>query len=171
VIKGILEVSRICVGIAAVKTAGPDDVLVTLGLGSCVAVAIRDEEKRYGSMAHIMLPQKDFGRRRENENMNKYADIAIAAAIRALEERGCQRSTMTAKIAGGAHMFDVGQDDQVDIGRRNVEAVVEILKAWEIPLIAADTGGNQGRTVEFSVHSGEFLVRTVRGGQRHIKTV
>jgi len=156
------------VGIAQLKTAGPGDSLATLGLGSCVVIAIYDAASQRGSLAHIMLPHEAFGRRREGENMLKYADVAIPEAVRLLEEQGSPRASLSAKIAGGSRMFDLSKDSQGDIGQRNVKAVREILANLDIPLIASDTGGNRGRSVEFRPESGELRVRSVYGPEKII---
>jgi chemotaxis protein CheD len=156
------------VGIAQLKTAGPGDSLATLGLGSCVVIAIYDSASKQGSLAHIMLPHKAFGRRREGENMFKYADVAIPEAMRLLEERGCSKASLSAKIAGGSRMFDLAMDSHGDIGQRNVKAVKEILANLDIPLIACDTGGNRGRSVEFTPETGELQIRTVYGPKKII---
>lgn len=161
--------SRTVVGIADLRTAGPGEVLASLGLGSCVAVAIRDRLRRLGALAHIMLPRPGDGRRREGENMNKYADVAVAEAVRSLESAGCRRADLEAKIAGGASIFDLGRGTECgDIGARNVEAVVRALRAEKVRLLASDVGGREGRTVEFSPDSGELAVKTVRGLWRSI---
>lgn len=160
--------NRITVGIAELKAASGNDVLITLGLGSCVVTALYDEDLGLGSLAHIMLPRQAFGRRRSDENMLKYADVALPAAISLLEEAGSGRERLRAKIAGGAHMFDLAKEKLIDIGERNVEAVTAILAELEIPLVASDTGGNRGRSVEFRVKTGELSVRTIRGGIRTI---
>ncbi len=141
---------------------------MTLGLGSCVVVALYEREKTIGTLAHIMLPNQASGRRREGENMNKYADIAIPESVRLLEEKGGRRAVMTAKIAGGACMFDLSRDGNPDIGRRNVEAVKMILGELNIPLQGEDTGGGRGRSVEFFLATGELRVRTILGGERVI---
>jgi chemotaxis protein CheD len=160
-------VSRLAVGIAAVRTGGPGEVLAAIGLGSCVAVAIRDRSRKRGSLAHIMLPQQNDGRRRPGENLCKYADVAVPEAVRALELVGCRRSDMEAKIAGGASIFDLGRGAEcADIGSRNVEAVIRALGEQGIPLLGSDVGGREGRTVEFSVDSGVLVVKTVRGARR-----
>jgi len=159
--------SRIAVGIADLRTGGPGDVLAAVGLGSCVAVAIRDRARLRGSLAHIMLPQQIDGLRRVGENMNKYADVAVPEAIRALEYIGCYRADMEAKIAGGASIFDLGRGAEGgDIGRRNVEAVIRALEEQGIPLLCSDVGGREGRTVEFSIDTGEMTVKTVRGARK-----
>lgn len=156
------------VGIAQLKTAGPGDTLATLGLGSCVVIAIRDSVTKQGSLAHVMLPHEAFGRRREGENMLKYADVAIPEAVRLLEELGCSRSSLSAKIAGGSRMFDLSKESQGDIGQRNIKAVRELLAGLDIPLVGSDTGGNRGRSVEFDPGSGELQVRTVYGPEKII---
>ena len=158
--------SRHMVGIAQLKTAGPGDSLATLGLGSCVVVALHDAATKNSCLAHVMLPYQAFGRRREGENMLKYADVAIPEAVRLLEEMGCSRSSICAKIAGGSRMFELSKDSQADIGQRNVKAVQEILAELKIPLLAGDTGGNRGRSVEFYSDTGELQVRTVYGAEK-----
>lgn len=160
--------ARHMVGIGQLKTAGPGDTLATLGLGSCVVVALRDTVSRWGSLVHVMLPYQAFGRRREGENMLKYADVAIPEAVRFLEEQGSSRQAITAKLAGGSRMFDLSKDSQADIGQRNVRAAREILAGLKIPIIATDTGGNRGRSVEFETETGELRVRTVYGPEKII---
>jgi len=161
-------VSRIAVGIAEVRAGGPADVLATVGLGSCVVVALRDPVRIRGALAHIMLPRQSDGRRRAGENMGKYADVAVPEAVRALELLGCRRGDLTAKIAGGASLFDFGRAEGGDIGSRNAEAVVQVLAQQGIPVLAADVGGREGRTVEFVVATGELVVRTIRGPRRSL---
>ena len=159
--------SRLLVGIADLRAAGPGEMLAALGLGSCVAVAIRDRSRRRGALAHIMLPRQGEGRRREGENMTKYADAAVTAAVRSLEGGGSRRADLEAKIAGGASMFDLGRGTECgDIGARNVDAVVRALAAEGVRLVASDVGGREGRTVEYSVDTGELAVKTVRGFRR-----
>jgi chemotaxis protein CheD len=161
--------SRIAVGIADLRIGGPGEVLAAVGLGSCVAVAVRDRVRRRGSLAHIMLPQQGDGLRRDGENMRKYADVAVPEAIRALENIGCNRADMEAKIAGGASIFELGRGvDGGDIGTRNVEAVIRALAQQGIPLLGSDVGGREGRTVEFSIDTGELSIKTVRGVRRSV---
>jgi len=63
------------VGMADFKIGAGDDVLVTLGLGSCVGIVLYDKFKRIGGMAHIMLPSsKEI---RNNANRAKFADTAL----------------------------------------------------------------------------------------------
>jgi chemotaxis protein CheD len=82
-----------------------------------------------------------------------------------MERCGGVRSRMTAKIAGGAKMFEwTGKP----IGDRKVEAVKKELQRLNIRVIAEDTGGNYGRTIQFDSKDGSLLIKTVGKGARII---
>ena len=44
------------VGMADLKLCLPPAGITTLGLGSCVGVALRDTVNKVGGLAHVMLP-------------------------------------------------------------------------------------------------------------------
>jgi len=44
------------VGMADLKTCKAPDGVTTLGLGSCVGIALRDPVLKIGGLVHIMLP-------------------------------------------------------------------------------------------------------------------
>lgn len=58
--------------------------------------------------------------------------------------------------------------DTMRIGPRNVEAVKKELKKNSIPIIAEDTGGNSGRTIEFNPATCMLNIRTVNQGVMEI---
>lgn len=144
------------------------DVLVSLGLGSCVGVAIWDPEKKVGGMAHIMLPTVEGCGKRDDPdfNVNKFADCAIPSMFEDLKKKGAEPGRMRAKIAGGAHMFaTLSQAESLDIGRRNAESVKNELAKLNIPLRVNETGGNLGRTVKFYLETGKLVIKTKDGIQ------
>ncbi len=51
----ILE-EQMKVGIADYKIGTSPQKLITLGLGSCVGIALYDKVKKVGGLSHIMLP-------------------------------------------------------------------------------------------------------------------
>ena len=93
------------VGMADLKTAKAPDTLTTLGLGSCIGIALWDSTTKIGGLAHIMLP--DSTKIRNNSNIAKFADTGIVELVRQMEALGVPRRRMVAKIAGGAKMFEV----------------------------------------------------------------
>lgn len=148
------------IGIADMNIVSPPDTICTIGLGSCVGIAIRDKSLKIGGLIHIMLP--DSGSIKSNSNILKFADSGIPELVKQLEAKGCTRSRMEAKIAGGAQMFSFqNKSELLGIGARNIEASKAALKNLGIPLISEDCGANYGRTVTYNPATGEYEVRAV----------
>ena len=149
------------VGMADWKICSGQDGVTTLGLGSCVGIAIRDPGTGIGGLAHIMLP--DSTEIRNNLNRPKFADTGIADMVDAMVKEGANRNKLVAKIAGGAQMFAFGssKSDMIRVGERNVLASKKKLSEMNIPLLAEDTGETYGRTVVFYPENGNFLIRAV----------
>lgn len=148
------------VGMADLKTCQSPDGVTTLGLGSCVGVALRDPVTKIGGLAHVMLP--DSTAIRNSTNIAKFADTGIDELLRQMEALGAKRNRLQAKIAGGATMFSFqGKGDLMQVGDRNVEAVKKKLAEYGIPILAQDTGANYGRTVIYYPENGDFIIRAV----------
>jgi len=149
------------VGMADWKICTGDDGLTTLGLGSCVGVAIRDPQSGIGGLAHVMLP--DSKETVNNSNRSKFADTCIADMVTEMVKKGANLGKMTAKIAGGAQMFAFGsgKSDMVRVGERNVAACKNKLKELKIAVTAEDTGENYGRTVVFYPADGKYVIKAV----------
>ena len=69
------------VGMADLKTCVSPDGVTTLGLGSCVGIAIRDPVTKIGGLAHIMLPDSTTIRN-SSQNIAKFADTGIDELVR-----------------------------------------------------------------------------------------
>ncbi len=149
------------VGMADLKVCTAPNGVTTLGLGSCVGIAIRDSATKIGGLAHVMLPDSTTIRGSES-NIAKFADTGIAELVRQMESLGAKRSRMTAKLAGGAMMFAFqNKSDLVRVGDRNVEAAKKKLAELQIPILAEDTGATYGRTVVFYPETGDYIIRAV----------
>ncbi len=150
------------VGMADLNICQPPDGLTTLGLGSCVGVALRDPVARIGGLVHVMLPDSKSIHNSQSMNPAKFADTGIAELVRRMEQKGAKRSRMTAKLAGGATMFAVSGKSEVGlVGQRNTQACRQCLAELGISILAEDTGANYGRTVIFYPESGEYQIRAV----------
>ncbi len=148
------------VGMADLKTCKSPEVLTTLGLGSCVGVAIYDPVSKISGLLHCMLP--DSTQFRNNSNTAKYADSGIDELISQMVKLGANRARLVAKIAGGAQMYAMKtNNDPLRVGERNVEAVKKKLSELNIRLLAEDCGLNYGRTVEFYSETGEYVIKSV----------
>lgn len=148
------------VGMADLKVCVAPDALTTLGLGSCIGIAVRDPITKIGGLAHIMLP--DSTQIKNNTNLFKFADTGIDELVRLLILKGASKQRLVAKIAGGAQMFAFqNKSDLVRVGERNAEACKDKLKQLNIPLLAQDTGLNYGRTVIFFPETGNYVIKAV----------
>lgn len=148
------------IGIADMNIVKAPDALMTIGLGSCVGIAIRDKALKIGGLIHVMLP--DSTSVRSNANIAKFADTGIPELVRLLEKEGCSKLRMEAKIAGGAQMFSFqNKSELLGIGAKNAEASKMALKKLGIRLIAEDCGDSYGRTVIFYPETGKYEIRAV----------
>lgn len=100
---------EIKVGISDYKISKNPDRLITLGLGSCVGIAIYDQATHIGGLSHIMLPDSKLFTK--NIKVEKFADLAIPQMIREINPRNTRN--LIAKIAGGASMFNFTDDSLV----------------------------------------------------------
>jgi chemotaxis protein CheD len=162
---GSVEVVNVAIGQWAV--AASPSRLRTL-LGSCVGVVLYDRNSKVGGLAHVVLPSA----RGAVDHPGKYADTAIPALVAELERRiGSQaRMRLTAKLAGGASMFqvDTPADSTLNIGRRNQEAIEAILSALRIPVLARDLGGTTGRRLTLDTISGIVAIKVPGGADYEI---
>ncbi|TVY10635.1 chemotaxis protein CheD [Paenibacillus cremeus] len=164
----MIQDNLIKVGMADLNVAHLTGVLKTTGLGSCVGVTLYDSKVKVAGMAHVMLPSSDIAREGKL-NIAKYADTAIPEMIRMMEALGAQPRRMEAKLAGGSQMFAFGgQSDTMRIGPRNVDSCKDQLKRYSISIVAEDTGGNYGRTIEFNCETGILLLRSVQHGVKEL---
>lgn len=156
------------VGMADLKLCKAPDTVTTLGLGSCVGIALRDPNTKIGGLAHIMLPDSKLIQQ-ANVNIPKFADTGVRELVRIIVEAGGNKSRLVAKIAGGAQMFAFqNKSDLTSVGDRNVAAVKQALKELNIPILAEDTGLNFGRTVIFDPETGDYVIKAVG---KEIKTI
>ncbi|MDD5667218.1 MAG: chemotaxis protein CheD [Actinomycetota bacterium] len=164
------------VGVAEYFVTHDPHVLASFGLGSCVGVALYDQKRKIGGLAHIMLPDSSSMSRKGNPG--KFADTAIEAMVSEMERLGSKRTDIRARIAGGACMFTIpgavnprnvpGPCLGMQIGERNVEAAKAVLKEMGIQLVDEDTGGNYGRTMRFDVSSGSVTINSIKHGVREL---
>ena len=151
---------RVKVADYAVATQG---VIATIGLGSCVAIVLHDPVARVGALAHILLPDQSMSRDRSNPA--KFPSTIVPIVLEEMRKLGASPKRIRAKIVGGASMFgNLMTTGTMNIGERNVVAVRNALGIAKIPIVAADTGSDHGRSVYLSVLDGRVEVRSLKKG-------
>ena len=157
------------VGMADLKICNCPDALTTIGLGSCVGIALYDPiKKKVSGLAHIMLP--DSTAIKNNSNIAKFADSGIEELLRQMIGAGASKTRIVAKIAGGAKMFALSSSasSAINIGEQNVSATKKKLSELGIRILAEDCGLNYGRTVEFYSETGVYLIKAVGKEKKEI---
>ncbi len=155
------------VGMADLKICKSPDGLTTLGLGSCVGMAVRDPVTKIGGLLHAMLPDSTV--LRNNTCIEKFVDSGLDELVRQMIKAGANRSRLEAKLAGGAQMFAFQRNsDLVKVGERNAEAARKKLRAMHIKLLAEDTGLNYGRTVIYYPETGVYVIKAVGKPEKSI---
>jgi chemotaxis protein CheD len=89
--------------------------------------------------------------------------------IESLVTLGARRSRLTAQLCGGAQVLSAPgfeEESILNIGKRNIQAAENALKATGIWVKARDTGGNIGRTVRLYVTNGKVTVKSLGRGEK-----
>ena len=151
---------EVIVNVAAWAAERGDGVIVTLGLGSCVAIMLHDPQAKAGAMAHVLLPSTSLAR--DTANRAKFPDTAVPFLIERLKTLGADPRRLVAKLAGGASMFSqLVTPGTIQMGERNVLAARSALRAAEIPIVREAVGGERGRSIRFHVTDGRVEIRSV----------
>jgi chemotaxis protein CheD len=138
-----------------VLSSDPDSHLVAYGLGSCVALAAWDPDRRIGGLAHFMLPSGPTG----SGGPVKFIATGLDTFLQALQGEGANMSRTLFKAAGAAAMLTLGKG--ISIGQRNHEAILAAMAERNLALAANALGGSAGRTVQLEVADGRFLIKSL----------
>jgi chemotaxis protein CheD len=151
---------QIFVKVAQHAVGSRDDTLVTLGLGSCVAIMLHDPVARVGGMAHVLLPEPALAR--DATNPSKFATTAVPLLLEEIRALGGVAARLEGRLVGGASMFtSLMGPGSLNMGERNIRAAREALKTAGIPLLGEQVGGDYGRSVRYRIGEGRTLVTSV----------
>jgi chemotaxis protein CheD len=151
------------VRVADLQVATAGEVLITVGLGSCVAIVLYDPMARVGGMAHVLLPSP--GLARADGNLAKFPQTAVPRLIELMGQCGGAPRRLSGRLVGGASMFaSLAAPGTIQMGDRNVVASRQALHQHGIPVTAEAVGGDFGRTVRLMVADGRLEVSSVAHG-------
>ena len=160
-----VAIREIVIDIADFAVAGNGAVLLTSGLGSCVALSLHDPSTGIAGLAHILLPSAGAGP--PSIRPAKYADTGVPLLLEEMRRAGA-RGRIVARMAGGARMFAALLSSGTNMGQRNIIATRGALDKLGIRVIAEDVGGEYGRSVRVDSTTGAMLVRSLMGGDREL---
>ena len=158
---------EVVVRVADLRCGMGDDTLITVGLGSCVAILLYDARVKIGGMAHILLPSPALSR--QDKNPAKFPQTAVPRLLELMAADGAQAQRITARLAGGASMFaSLAPPGTIQMGERNLVAARQVLNTHRLPLVGEAVGGDFGRTVRFRICDGQVQISTVAHGVQHL---
>jgi chemotaxis protein CheD len=133
-------------------------VIVTHGLGSCVAVMLWDQNVRIGGMLHFQLPAASLAPERAALSPGTFADTGIPLLFERMYMLGAKKKDIVVKVAGGGSFH--GETDTFDIGRRNYTMMRKIFWKNQVLIAAEDIGGNRSRTARLFVDTGQVTIQS-----------
>jgi chemotaxis protein CheD len=154
------------VGISEMSVSSePGDVLATYALGSCVGLSLYDPQARVGGLIHCMLPLSRIDPAKAERNPLMYVDTGVPTLLQALFDRGAQRKTLVAKVAGASKIMDA--NGVFNIGERNYTVLRKVLWKNDILVSGEEVGGSVPRTMYLHIDSGRTVLK-VSGEEREI---
>jgi chemotaxis protein CheD len=154
---------EIIVKVADLRFGTGKDILVTIGLGSCVAIVLYDATACVGGLAHVLLPTPALSR--QDSNPAKFPQTAVPLLLEQMGQHGASIRRISARLIGGASMFSgLGAPGTIQMGERNVVASRQTLHQHGVAIVGEATGGDFGRTVRLWVADGRVEVSSVAHG-------
>lgn len=154
--------TQINVRIADYAVGERGSVLVTNGIGSCVAIVLYERAAKIGALAHILLPNDSLTA--VHQPPAKSATAAVPVMLRRMRELNGS-GEIEARLVGGASMFaPLLIPGALSLGSRNIAAARAACAAADIPIVGEDVGGDHGRSVVFDVDDGSLLVKSIAKG-------
>jgi chemotaxis protein CheD len=158
-----VSTGEVLVRVADLRAGQGADVLVTVGLGSCVAILLHDPQARVGGMAHVLLPSPALARK--DTNPAKFPQTALPRLLELMGQHGSSTRRVTARLVGGASMFgSLAQPGTIQMGERNIVACRQALYHHGLALTGEATGGDYGRTVKLWASNGRVEISSVAHG-------
>jgi chemotaxis protein CheD len=152
-------VNVVTVGIGGLEvSADRRVVLVTHGLGSCIAVIAYDARRKIGGLLHFQLPTSSLSPDRAAASPGTFADTGIPLLFEKMYALGSRKADIVVKAAGGGNFHDDG--GTFDIGRRNHTMMRKVFWKAQVLVAAEDVGGSKSRTARLFVDTGQVTIQS-----------
>ncbi len=130
--------------------------IITTVLGSCVSACVRDKRRGIAGMNHFMLPGT-YSHDDPLSQSARFGNWAMEVMLNTMFKAGAQREDLEFKIFGGARV--IAHMEQTDIGRKNVEFMVDYARLEQFDILAQDTGNIYPRKIQFYTETGKVRVK------------
>jgi len=128
-------------------STGPE--MISTVLGSCVSIALFDEEHKIGGINHFMLAKNNSVEQEQGDVlMGKFGEFAIDLLIKDLKAKNADISKLQAKVFGGSNVFNQELNGG-QVGEVNTKFAFDYLTYLNIPILNSNTGGTLPRKIFF----------------------
>lgn len=127
--------------------------LISVVLGSCVAVSLWDRKLKYGGMNHFLYPKVAD----PEKATAQFGDVATRTLIRLFLGSGSRVENLEAQILGGAAQADC-RGDEAAIPQQNIDVARGLVEDRGIRIASQDVGGNKGRKAIYNSRTNELMV-------------
>ncbi|MEG3639060.1 chemotaxis protein CheD [Magnetococcus sp. PR-3] len=130
---------------------------ITTVLGSCVAICLWDKVRCEGGMNHYKLPLWNG----DGLPSPKFGNIATEKLLENLLIMGSEKRNLQAKVFGGAAVLN-NQSGLLNVGERNIQVAMDMLRQFKIPVLAQDLGGEMSRKIVMDTATGSILMKRAK---------
>ncbi len=149
----------VTVGIGEMKVGhSRTEVLVARSLGSCLGLALYDQEAQIGGLIHCMLPLAEIDPDQAEDKPGVFVDTGVEALLKEIHALGGQAGNLVARMAGAG--LPLGGKGALGIGHRNELAMRRVLRENHIPLLGEDVGGLRSRSLYLYLKDGRTMVES-----------
>lgn len=140
-----------------------EEEYISTTLGSCVAACIWDEKHKIGGMNHFMLPLTDKDHSEVTwgslpTDATRYGNYAMEFLINELLKHGGDKTEFQVKLFGGGKVLE----GSGNVGKRNIEFVMDYVKSENLNLVSQDLGENYSRKVLFDPLTGRAWMKKIK---------
>jgi chemotaxis protein CheD len=145
--------NRVVVGMADFAVSNsPNLILTTYSLGSCLGIAVYDPVARAGGLLHTMLPDSNLQPEKALLQPGMFVDTGFNVLLKAMSELDTELHRLKVYVAGGAQIMDSA--GFFNIGKKNHQALAEILAREGLRIQAEQVGGLVNRTMHLNIATG-----------------
>lgn len=139
--------------------------VISTVLGSCVSACLFDPVNHVMGMNHFLLSGEHPPPNGPliYTDMGRYGVHSMELLINRLLKYGAERKYIKAKVFGGARLLlsSTPKNTFLNVGEVNSRFVRNFLIREQIPILAADLEGNQGRVVRFYSQNFDVYVKKI----------
>lgn len=136
-------------------------------LGSCITATFYHHSTQLTGISHSLLPSNKFQcylcehcaincQRKKDENPYKYVGLAIERLYKVFRLKGIPHEEIEVKLFGGAKLI---HHFKSNVGQENIDKAHEVLQSLNLKILKEDTGGSDGRLLNFNSKTGTVIIR------------